>query len=279
MIKTSEHTRIILPKYVSTRPPSVLVALCVHRGIDPETWTGLNYLQKCPDINFTMTIKSGEALIDRARSIVASRFYEKKEYDILFFIDDDIVFNPLDVAKIVKEMIDLDLNIVGGAYVHKQDSKTHFVVRQFDNCQYKFGAGAPIQEVDFVSTGFLAIKRKVFDELVAAKSVPFCEEADFTFYPWFLPSLTQTDDGKWHELSEDWAFCARAKKLGFTCHIDGSVKLGHAGRYVYTWDDIFRLINGKEEIKKFDCWNKEGQFTAVRTDLPDSKELRPSMEA
>jgi hypothetical protein len=253
---------IFRPKLIQPKRKklTVLVALCVHRGIDPETWTAIRALEACPDPVIAVSVKSGDALIDRSRSIVASRFLENKDYDILFFIDDDVVFDPVDVAKIANVMQAQNLDIVGGAYMKKQVKSPHLAIKTMKNSKIFFGPEAFVQEVDMVSTGFMAINRHVLEKMVEAKSVPLCHPKNLRFYPFFQP-FPKEIDGEWIYLSEDWAFCYRAKKLGFKIWVDGTTKLGHAGRYVYEQNEMFRPAH--KEVKNFEYLDDGSQVKAT----------------
>lgn len=262
--------KLLLPKSVEPKKLNVLVSLCVHRALDPEIYSALNMLQTCPFMNIAVTIKHGDALIDRSRSIVASRFIQAGTYDILFFIDDDILFDPHDVVKMCTAMGQSDIPILAGAYVKKQPENTHFAIKTFKDIPYVFGKDAPIQEVEMVSTGFMAIKKEVIQQMVDKEIVPLCHPDDYKFYPFFQPYPKQLEDGKSIYLSEDWAFCDRAKQLGFKLYVDGSVKLGHAGRYVYDWDDLNRLKDKKESLDKIEYLDTEGQ---VIVNFPSLKKL------
>ena len=241
------------PKLITPQQKTfnLLVALCVHRGIDPATWDAMDLLGKCPNPRVIVRVKAGDALIDRSRSIVASRFLEQKDYDLLFFVDDDIVFNPIDLVKIAKVMKDKDLDIVGGAYVKKQETGTTFAIKSYDEETLVFGKEGGIQEVKMVSTGFMCINRRVLQTMVdqLQDELPLCHPGDLRFYPFFQPYPKKLEDGSSVYLSEDWAFCDRAERLGFKCWVDTTVKLGHAGRYVYNWDNL--ISPPKRQIESF----------------------------
>lgn len=266
-------SKLLLPKSVEPKKLNVLVSLCVHRALDPEIYSALTLLQTCPFMNLSVTIKHGDALIDRSRSIVASRFIQAGTFDILFFVDDDILFDPHDIVKMCSKMQEADLPILAGAYVKKQSEDTHFAVKTFKDIAYTFGKDAPVQEVEMVSTGFMAISKKVIQKMVDENVVPLCHPEDIKFYPFFQPYPKQVG-GRWVYLSEDWAFCDRAKQLGFKMYVDGSVKLGHAGRYVYNWDDLQRLRGKKQEVEGINYLDKEGEIVITFPGLqkPEARE-------
>jgi hypothetical protein len=71
-----------------------------------------------------------------------------------------------------------------------------------------------------------------------AEELPLCDKGfGESFTPFFLPAVI--DDplrGAWY-LSEDYAFCERARQVGTPVLTDTRIRLGHAGRFVYGWED------------------------------------------
>ena len=261
----------IIPKDVKKEYDfSVLVVPCVHRGVDPDTWESLIPLLFCQNPRIVVKFRSGDALIDRSRSIVASRFLES-DFDVLLFIDDDIIFDPKKIGAMLQVMWKEKLDICGAPYVKKQPEKTHFAIKLLDEAPViPFGEemGA-ICEVRMISTGCMAIQRWVLQAMVDKEVVHKCHIHDANFYPFFKPEEAQLENGNWIYLSEDWAFTERARRLGFKVWCDTSQKLGHAGRYVYTWDDMkmkkrHHLDNGK-------YWELDGT-------MPDFKEIEDPKE-
>lgn len=220
------------------RGPSfeVFATMCIHRHVDPEAFSSVISLLHCPDPKFTFSRRRGDALIDRARSLEATRFLLKSKAEVLFFMDDDILFDPLDAVKVCKEAREKEA-IVGAAYVLKKRGGGQFNIKCLsDKKVLVFGKGGGLHEVRYVSTGFMAIHRSVLEEV--AKTLPRCvfpDEEDF--YPFFQPYAVGIE-GRNIYLSEDWAMCQRAADCGFKTYCDTTVKLGHAGRTVYNWDNF-----------------------------------------
>lgn len=224
------------------KPFNVLVTLCVHRGVDPDAFESLFMLSQCPNPRFLVKVKSGDALIDRSRSIVATKFMENANYDLLFFIDDDILFDPRDVMKISRLCHEQNLGIVGGAYVKKAMQNTNYAIKTFEGYEYTFGQGGACEEVEHVSTGFMCIQKRVFKEMIEKlpDEIPYCEHGGFDFYPFFQPYPKKLENGKHIYLSEDWSLTDRWKRLGGKVYCDMSVRLKHAGRYLFEDNDMLR---------------------------------------
>jgi hypothetical protein len=58
-------------------------------------------------------------------------------------------------------------------------------------------------------------------------------------YPFFMP-MTYDKEGTWEYLSEDWAFCERARNLGHKTYVASTVLVGHLGERIYWVNDLFQ---------------------------------------
>lgn len=216
----------------------VAVVVCTHRDVKVQVFNLLRQLENCPNPKIQVVPAVGDALIDRSRSIAASRMLQT-DNDYLWFIDDDIVTNSLDITKMMWQMKKDDLDIHGAAYPIKSETDKKFAVRTISNNDgFPVGKDAPIQEMRYLSTGCMGIHRRVFEKMIEKEVIHLCHPETQKFYPFFTPMEYELY-GKWVYLSEDWAFCQRAIDLGFKVWCDFSVKLGHIGPKVYTWDDFF----------------------------------------
>lgn len=216
----------------------VLLSVCTHRTIDIDALTSVMNLFGQNKHNITWCPVRGDALIDRARSRVASYFLCERKEDVLFFLDDDIVFKTEDIIKVVDDIVN-GADIAGAMYVQKGTLGKTAVF--FDGQSVMFQKNAPIVEVEAISTGFMAIHRRVFKKMVEREIVPLCVKyfGSADFYPFFQP-YPILKNGQYIYLSEDWAFCQRARDLGFKIFLDPSIFLGHKGEYIYDLGDKAR---------------------------------------
>jgi hypothetical protein len=81
--------------------------------------------------------------------------------------------------------------------------------------------------------------------------------------PYFLPMLVPDGPGQWY-LSEDYAFCERARRCGIKILADSSIRLRHIGSYGYTWEDIGRP---REQFASYTC-NFNWEATGFRSRAP-----------
>ena len=220
-----------------------MLSVCSHRTIDIDTLTDVMGLFGNSKHSITWCPIRGDALIARARSRAASYFLMERNEDILFFLDDDVIFKPEDVIKVVDDIMD-GRDIVAGMYVQKQEgAPKNCVLLPGDSLL--FSRNEKPQEVQCANTGFMAIHRRVFEKMAKEgallpepMAIHYCE--DLNFLPFFDPFQHKLANGKYTYLSEDWAFCTKARALGFKVHIDPSIFLGHKGEYVYDLADRFR---------------------------------------
>ena len=171
-----------------------------------------------------VTTKTGDGLISRARSIIASRWWAETADDVFLMVDDDIIFSVDDAEKIVRHAQETE-GIVCAAYPIR--SGAHLAIRgNGDNDgAITFDKDQPLQEIEYAATGFIAVHRKVLDAMVPTLEIVH-EDQPWAFWPMFAPMVRQMGEAKAY-LSEDWAFCARAIDLGFKVYVDPSIKLGH----------------------------------------------------
>lgn len=192
---------------------------------------------------------TNESLITRARNELARIFLEKG-FDYLMFIDADICFDGMGVA----ELLAADKDVAVGIYPKKevdwsavaraakadkenlQDYAGAFVMNMIndEDAQADFQG---LIEVRHGGTGFMLIKRNVFDVLaphVPTYRVSSYQDAEGNYakpltHEFFATSI----DDSGALLSEDYHFCELWRKHGGKIHANPFIKLEHVGTYVY----------------------------------------------
>lgn len=201
----------------------VLVCIPIHRQPELRTIESLQQTIAASDCKVGFYWRIGDGLISRVRNDLGRLFIEKKEYDYLMWIDDDIVWTPKD--KLIDLLISRNKDIVGGVYPVRDGScrpaiRTLELQKRFDKKKFdKQIVKVPknkVFEIEYLSTGFMLITRKCVEDVYKKHPYPF--------QPYFP---------KGEYLSEDWAFCHRAKDLGYTVWADTTFELGHIGNYIY----------------------------------------------
>lgn len=181
---------------------------------------------------------TNDALITRSRSRAASSFLESQA-DILVMVDSDIKFLPGDLLKLAEKAY--EYSIIGGAYTKRNGHNTELAIRVLPGSEIIFADDSNPVEVEYLSTGFLAVHRRVFEAMLTRDDMPLCHASDsLRFYPFFRDAVSVRPDGEVFYLSEDWAFQERAKEHGFKSWLDPSIRLSHLGSYDFNLEDMYR---------------------------------------
>lgn len=212
----------------------VLVPYLTH--VEPACDRGLRDLERR---GFEVRRYGSTAAVDRSRSEMATAALADG-FDELIWIDSDIAFSPDDVDRLRRH----DLPIVGGIYAKKgpQSFAAYF---EPGTETIKLGSEGSVCRVRYIGLGFLLTRRAVYDAVQRHYGLPFCN-ARFgaAFIPYFLPMVVTDDDqpgGYWY-LGEDYAFCERARQVGYQVAVDTSIRLGHIGSYQYSWEDAVQQM-------------------------------------
>jgi hypothetical protein len=192
-----------------------------------------------------------ESLITRARNELARQFLELG-YDYLLFIDADISFD----GRSVMELVAADRDIVCGAYPRKEifwEGVRQAAIRGEGNIRDHSGIFAMnlplgvseavvdengLIEVQHGATGFMLIKRKVFERLAPGVPQYRTSGARAQDGSWLKPLTreffaTSIDSATGVLLSEDYHFCEIWRALGGSIFVKPSIRLEHVGSYVY----------------------------------------------
>ena len=183
----------------------------------------------------------GDSLVSRSRNTITAAFLKSDCTDLLF-IDTDIGFEPEHVARLCQH----DRDIVAGYYPKKQEGTVNWVCNARPD-------GSPVgedglQDLLYAGTGFMRIRRRVFDQMIGAfgKQIGYVADdskaAEHDF--WGVGVYTYAD-GTRRYLSEDWMFCQRALDLGFKVWGDTHIMLHHVGKMTFPNKAQMDEIRGK----------------------------------
>lgn len=204
-----------------------------------------------------------ESLITRARNYLADEFL-RTDMTHLLFIDSDIHYDPNDVfAMMALSLKYPHFDIIGGPYPKKSINWSNvalaiknnpaidpkelenlvgdFVFNPVKGGPQQFNVGQPLEVME-VGTGFMLIKREVFDGF--RKAYP--EKA-------YLPDHRGTahfdgsreihayfdcviDPDTKRYLSEDYYFCQQARRAGHHVWLCPWMRTQHIGSYMFTGD-------------------------------------------
>jgi hypothetical protein len=157
-------------------------------------------------------------------------FQGQIDYDVMLWIDSDIVFT----YDHVKRILESPHQVTSGIYI-MEDNKQLCAVREWDdafflkNGSYEFLTTSSLDEwkqghpdesymkCSYVGMGFMAIKKGVVEGMK---------------YPWFYrPIYSITDPETGIEIqdmhSEDVSFCKNIQDKGIDIYLDTSIRVGH----------------------------------------------------
>jgi len=191
-------------------------------------------------IDWTMETMTNESLISRARNTLTAKFLNNKESTHLMFVDADIGWEPWHLLV----MLNRDVDVIGGLYPMKS-LPVKWCVNGFEGAEE--GADG-LQEVSKTGTGFMLIKRAVFEKLDAHPAVkPFINDiglpAELNPY---MKTYFDTAVRENRYYSEDWTFCENWRDLGGKVWVDKRVLLKHTGTYVFDYqaqDQLYKDLH------------------------------------
>lgn len=150
-------------------------------------------------------------------------FQGSVDYDVMMWIDSDIIFKPEDFFRLLESPHD----VTTGMYM-QEDLQHLAVVKDWDeeffkqHGTFKFMRPEEIEgspeyvEVAYAGMGWMLIHKGVVEKLK---------------YPWFWSDLQKV--GNMVEMnSEDVAFCRALKEAGHPVHLDTKVRVGHQKKMI-----------------------------------------------
>lgn len=237
------------------KPAKLFVATPMYGGLCTGGYTMgiLNCVQTFSPRGIQMyySYMMNESLITRARNGMAYDFMQS-DATHLMFIDADITFDPKDIVR----MIQADKDIICGLYPKKEinwqlvsdavkrgvDYKDlpnytgSFVVNLVGGAMESTGNINEPMEIDNGGTGFMLIKREVFDKL--KPTVPTYTNdmilivdknpVKKIIHEYFATSIDEVSN---RLLSEDYHFCKIAREAGFKVYAAPWANLTHSGTY------------------------------------------------
>lgn len=235
----------------------VFIATPMYGGMCAGSYTqgvlNLGNILRDHGVESVMSFMFNESLITRARNALTQAFL-KSDATHLMFIDADINFNPHDVLTMLAQ----DLDVIGGIYPKKEinwQTVRNAIEAGVEDKDLKYHTGSfvvnlvgyaptvtvPVDEpveIQNAGTGFLLIKREVFDVLKPHVSSYSNDVADLgntigereVIHEYFATSIEEETN---RLLSEDYHFCAIYRKIGGRIYAAPWVVLSHIGTYSF----------------------------------------------
>ena len=203
--------------------------------------------------------------VGRSRNMITRLFLESDCTDLLF-IDSDIVF----AVEHVKRILSHPEEVVGGMYFKKGQGVAEPCLNTIKRPVIK---PSGLNQVAYIGTGFLRIKRIVFEKIIEkfGDEIAYCPDCttdliEYNFWNLAMHTFPVEDypldedriqnlmikyrlnreqvskamRSRW--LSEDWWFCQRCNDLGFKVWADRRIILKHSGNVLYP------LVSQEEQI-------------------------------
>jgi len=199
-------------------------------------------------IDWTVETMTNESLISRARNTLTAKFLNTPESTHLMFIDSDIGWEPWHLLV----MLNARKDVIGGLYPMKS-LPVKWCVNGIPGKESGTPEDPNIVEVSKTGTGFLLIKRDVFEKLNQHPATrPFNNDIGLPeeLNP-FMKTYFDTAVRENRYYSEDWTFCENWRDLGGQVFVDKRVLLRHVGTYVFDgmsqeklYKDLQALVQG-----------------------------------
>jgi hypothetical protein len=194
-------------------------------------------------IDWSIETMTNESLISRARNTLTARFLAHPKTTHLMFIDADIGWEPWHLLVLLNH----DRDVIGGLYPMKS-LPVRWCVNTFDGAEQQ----GDLQEVSKTGTGFMLIKRHVFEQLNShAATRPFKNDLGLPVEldPYMKTYFdTAVRDGRYY--SEDWTFCENWRDLGGKVWVDTRVQLRHTGTYTFDFaaqDALYQALHAQAQ--------------------------------
>jgi len=221
-------------------------------------------------LDWSLDTLVNESLIPRGRNALVARALMNPLATHIFFLDADIGFEPENITTLLAE----DVDIIGGGYP-KKSLPIDYVV----NPASSGSSDDSKAEVDRIGTGFLLLKRSVFDRIAAAMpELKYSDDCGLDasinqyLYAFFEAGLF----GHGVFMSEDWLFCNRWRQLGGKIYISKRFALTHVGSFSFSETNQAALLNRLALIGNT-AVGHQASVTSQLTDepLPDSQKSQP----
>jgi hypothetical protein len=193
----------------------------------------IKWANMCRQLNIDWTVETmtNESLISRARNTLTAKFLHNKESTHLMFIDADIGWEPWHLLV----MLDAQKDVIGGLYPMKS-LPVKWCVNGIPGLVEDPNSNHI--EVTKTGTGFLLIKRDVFEKLDAHPATrPFNNDIGLPveLNP-YMKTYFDTAVRENRYYSEDWTFCENWRDLGGQVFVDKRILLRHVGTYTFDYN-------------------------------------------
>lgn len=197
----------------------VFLAVPAYEGLAAPFVSSLFASQAASRYRLDLEIFAGNCHVDDSRNRLVRDFLES-DCEQIVFLDVDVSWTAADLDKLIEHEPD----IVAGVYPRRADEQP-FPVKPLPGERWADKDG--LVEVEGVPTGFLKIRRKVFEALY--ETVPTHRSSDDTPGRMPIPVIFERTLNGNSRVGGDIEFCRKARKIGFKVYVDPMMALGHQG--------------------------------------------------
>jgi hypothetical protein len=231
-------------------------------------------------LDWTIETMTNESLISRARNTLTAKFLNTPASTHLMFIDADIGWEPWHLLVLLNHRKD----VIGGLYPMKSLPVKWCV----NGIPGKEEGENGLVEVTKTGTGFLLIRREVFEKLNGHPAVrPFNNDIgmDVSLNQYMKTYFdTAVREGRYY--SEDWTFCENWRDLGGEVYIDKRVLLRHVGTYVFDglnqsklFQDLKEVINPVDQAQPQKLVEEDNKLATITVDVAGEGEIIASSDS
>lgn len=184
-------------------------------------------------IPFSVETLPNCSLISLGRDIMLTRALKDPEWTHLLWVDADLRWKP----EFVHSMILDDKDIVGGFYP-KKGLPIDFASSPMPGGEITDS----LFETIYVATGFMLIKREVITKMIESfPELKFSYQGEDCHYDLFAPIIDKEQKDLY--LTEDYAFCHRARSIGFKTYMSKRFELPHTGQFEFSAESEGRILS------------------------------------
>lgn len=208
-----------------------VILVPVFRTVEPECDASLREIERR---GYEVRRVIGISGSDCGRNQIAADAL-RSGFEELMWIDADIVFQPDDVDQIRNHPHPFVCGIA--ACTNRREFSCTFLP---DTPQIVFGKEGGLLPIQGAGFSFVLTRRTVYETIQDHCQLPSCNQhLGSGLVPWFMPIMI--DDGKGlRYLSEEEAFCERARHSGIALFADTSIRLHRLGSYGFNWEEAAR---------------------------------------
>lgn len=183
-----------------------------------SSFTALKRLGECH------VMMTRDTLIYAARNALAMTAVDR-EYDWLFWLDSDMVFEPDLLERLLTEAAEKNLDALSGLYFKRMSPTEPVILKKLDWRVNERG------EVEKESEAYLDYPKDTLFEVAGAGTGCLLTKVDI--YRKVVEKFGITPFQPLPNLGEDYSFCWRLGQVGVKIYCDSRIKLGHSGTWIY----------------------------------------------